>query len=103
MPNLSVAIPHQLPKPAAKLRIEELIDQLQQQYGSMGQVQKNWSGDTLAFTISASGMSVSGHVYVEDQLVRVEVPLPWALAMFTGTIKNQIEQEGRKLLGPPPA
>jgi putative polyhydroxyalkanoate system protein len=104
MPNINVSIPHQLSKADAKLRIEELIGQLQQQYGGMmGRVEKSWSGDTLTFTVGASGMSVSGHVYVEDQLVRVEVAVPWALAMFAGTLKKQIEDDGRRLLGPPPS
>jgi putative polyhydroxyalkanoate system protein len=102
MPNLSVSIPHQLSKPEAKLRIEDLISQVQQQFGaSVSRVEKSWDGDTLAFTVSASGVSLSGHAYIEENLVRVEVPVPWALAMFSGTIKQRIEQEGRRLLGPP--
>src|SRR5947209_6580969 len=102
MPNIKVTIPHQLPKADAKLRIEEMINQLQQQYGGMvSRVEKSWADDTLTFTIAAMAMSLTGHVYVEDAQVRVEVPVPWALAMFAGTMKKQIEEEGRKLLGPP--
>jgi putative polyhydroxyalkanoate system protein len=101
MRNITVTIPHQLSKADAKLRIDELINRLQQQYGgSVSQMQKSWTGDTLAFSVTASGISLSGQVYVEDTLVRVEVPVPWALAMFAGSVKKQIEEEGRKLLGP---
>ena len=100
MRNITVTIPHQLSKADAKLRIDELINRLQQQYGgSVSQIEQSWTNDTLAFSLTASGISLSGHVYVEDNSVRVEVPVPWALAMFAGSIKKQIEQEGRKLLG----
>src|SRR5262249_10175552 len=102
MPNISVAIPHQLSRPEAKRRIEQLINDLQQQYGSsVGRVERNWEGDTLAFSVSAMGASLSGHAYLEDQAVRIEIPLPWPLAMFAGNVKQQIEQEGRKLLAGP--
>jgi hypothetical protein len=40
---------------------------------------------------------------VEDQAVRLDIPLPWPLRMLAAGIKQRIEQEGRKLLGPPPS
>jgi putative polyhydroxyalkanoate system protein len=102
MPNIDVSIPHQLSRAEARKRIEELIASMEQQYGSSaGSVEKNWNQDTLAFSVTAMGASLSGHAYVEDHAVRVEIPLPWPLAMFAGNVKQQIEQEGRKLLGPP--
>jgi putative polyhydroxyalkanoate system protein len=103
MANLSVSIPHQLGRAEAKQRVEELIDKLRQQYGSLGQIERSWEGDTLHFTLSASGMSQAGEAFVEDQAVRVEIPLPWPLAMLAGNLKKQIEQEGRKMLGGPPS
>jgi hypothetical protein len=38
---------------------------------------------------------------VEEQVVRVEVPLPWPLTMLAGNVKQVLEQEGRKLLTGP--
>ena len=46
-------------------------------------------------------MNTSGQVFVEDQVVRLDIPLPWPLSMLAGGVKQRIEQEGRKLLGPP--
>ncbi len=102
MSNLCVSIPHQLTRVEAKQRVEELIDKFRQQYGGLGQIERHWEGDTLHFTLSASGMRQAGQAFVEDQVVRVEVPLPWPLAMLAGNLTKQIEQEGRKLLASPP-
>jgi putative polyhydroxyalkanoate system protein len=99
MPNLTVSIPHQLPREEAKRRVEELVANLQRQYGGMAsRVQQNWTGDTLNFAVSAMGVSVTGEVRVTDEAVHLEVVLPFALAMLAGGVKQQIEDEGRKLL-----
>jgi putative polyhydroxyalkanoate system protein len=102
MPNLTVSIPHQLSRQEAKRRVEELVANLQRQYGGMAsRVEQNWTGDTMNFAVSAMGMSVTGEVVVADDVVRLDVALPFALAMLAGNVKQQIEEEGRKLLGGP--
>jgi hypothetical protein len=98
--NLTLSIPHQLTRLEAKQRIQSHMAQLKQQYGSyIDHFQESWNGDTLSFSLSVTGIPISGHVYVEDQAVRVEVPLPWPLAMLIGGVRQQIEQQGRRLLG----
>jgi hypothetical protein len=52
----------------------------------------------MHLAISAAGMSIAGQVFVEDHAVRVDIPLPWPLAMLGKSLKQQIEQEGQKLL-----
>jgi putative polyhydroxyalkanoate system protein len=103
MPNLTVSIPHQLSRQEAKRRVEELVANLQRQYGSMAsRVEQSWTDDdTMSFAVSAMGMSVTGEVVVADDVVRLDVALPFALAMLAGNVKQQIEEEGRKLLGRP--
>jgi putative polyhydroxyalkanoate system protein len=103
MPNITLSLPHQLPRAEAKKRVEELVGQFHQQVGGMGRLEETWTGDTMAFTFSVAGTAVTGKVFVEDQAVRMEVNLPWALAMFAGGIKQRIEQEGRKMLGHRPS
>lgn len=100
MANVTVTIPHQLPRAEAKKRVENLIGQLQQEYsGFLTKLDQRWTGDTLDFTCSGMGVSISGQVHVEDQLVRLELALPAPLAMFAGSLQKTIDQEGRKLLG----
>jgi putative polyhydroxyalkanoate system protein len=96
---MTVSIPHQLSRAEARKRVEEMIAQLQRQYSSMvSLVEEKWVGDTLHFSMAAMGMTVSGQVFVEDQAVRLEMALPWALSMLAGSMRQSIEQEGRKLL-----
>jgi putative polyhydroxyalkanoate system protein len=100
MQNLTMSIPHRLTRAEARRRIEDGVAQLKRQYGgTLGNLDEHWTGDTMAFTLTVTGVTLSGHVYVEDQVVRLDMPLPWPLAMLAGGVKQQIEQQGRKLLG----
>jgi hypothetical protein len=100
MENLTLSIPHQLSRAEARRRVQEQVAQLKSQHPALlGQLQETWREDTLEFSLTVMGVTISGHVYVEDRVVRVEVPLPWPLAMLAGGVKRQIEQQGRKLLG----
>jgi hypothetical protein len=65
----------------------------------LGHVEQQWSGDTLSLSVTALGQTASGRAIVEEQVVRVEVELPWVLAMLTGKVRQTIEQHGQKLLG----
>ncbi len=99
MPNMTVSIPHQLSRPEAKNRVEQLITQLRSQFGAQAsQVEERWEGDTLHFAVKAMGMAVSGTVAVQDTAVFLDIALPFALAMLSGGVKKRIEEEGRRLL-----
>ena len=99
MPNLTISIPHQLPRAEAKRRVQEQVAQLRRQAGAMvTNLQENWVGDILEFSLAVTGVTLSGHVYVEDHVVRLDIPMPWPLSMLLEKIKPQIEQQGRKLL-----
>jgi putative polyhydroxyalkanoate system protein len=98
--HLTMSIPHQLTRAEAKQRIQDGIAQAQQQYGSMlGPIHQQWNGDVLDFGVSAAGQSINGQLFVEDQVVRLDVVLPWILAMLANPVKQMIEQNGRNLLG----
>jgi putative polyhydroxyalkanoic acid system protein len=100
MPHFTVSIPHQLSRNDAKRHVDDFLTHFQQQYGNtLGRLESRWSGYTLDFTLTVIGMSLPGHLYVEDQVVRLEVAVPWPLAVLANSLKPRIEQEGRKLLG----
>jgi putative polyhydroxyalkanoate system protein len=103
MAPLTITIPHQLTKAEAKGRIDSHLTELLGQYGSqLDHLDHRWTGDTLDFQAGVMGMSVSGKLQVEEQQVRVEIVLPWVLATLGRSLSQSIEQEGRKLLAPPP-
>lgn len=99
MNRLSISIPHQLGTAEAKRRIDEGTDQLRRQSGGLlGPVETRWQGDTLTFQALPMGQSISGEVFVAEQVVRIEVVLPWLLAALAGTVRQSIETQGRVLL-----
>jgi putative polyhydroxyalkanoate system protein len=100
MANFTASIPHQLGRAEARRRIEQQLDVATQQFSGMVQrLDHRWEGDTLHFTLVAMGQSVSGLCFVEEEVVRLEVELPWMLAMLAGSVRQQIETQGRQLLG----
>jgi hypothetical protein len=99
MPALSISIPHQFDRNAARQRTQEWIGQFQQQYGgTLGHLDQRWNGDTMNFTFIALGLPISGQAHVEDRTVRLDIELPWLLSKLAGGMRHAIEQHGRKLL-----
>jgi hypothetical protein len=100
MPNLTLSIPHQLTRAEVKRRIDEGLARARQQHRQMlGPVEHRWTGDTLDFKVTAMGQTLTGQAFVEDQVVRLEVALPWMLSLLAGAAKRRLEQRGRDLLG----
>ncbi len=99
MSRLTVNIPHQLSRAEARHRIQDQVAEVERHKGGvLSRLDHRWTGDTLDFTASALGQTLTGQVFVEDKVVRLEVVLPWMLAVLAGVVKQQIEQRGRHLL-----
>ena len=52
----------------------------------------------MDFRVGAMGQTVNGHLDVMDDQVRVEVQLPWILAMIAEKAKNFIQKQGTLML-----
>jgi len=103
VPNLTLSVPHNLTRAEVKRRIQEHITSAQQQHGQMiGTVEQRWIGDRLDFAVVAVGQRISGWAIIEDNVVRVEIELPWMLSLLAGAVRQQIEHQGRQLLGQRP-
>jgi Putative polyhydroxyalkanoic acid system protein (PHA_gran_rgn) len=104
MQNLTASIPHRLGREEARRRIQAEIGTLRREHGALLHgIQESWAGDRLGFSFSILGQPIRGHAVVEDQVVHLEVELPWLLAMLAGPAKLRVDQQGRKLLsGSPP-
>lgn len=57
-----------------------------------------WTGDTMAFRLSAMGHQAHGTVAVSEQDARIEVTLPWLLQRFGEMIQGAIKSKGQVLL-----
>ncbi len=94
-----VTIPHQLGKGEAKRRLEAGFGQVKQQLGGqLATLQDTWEGDRMGFNLGVMGQTVQGHLDVAEDHVRLEVQLPWMLAMFAEKAKELIRRQGTLLL-----
>jgi hypothetical protein len=96
---LIVEIPHQLGREEARRRLQSGIGQLKAKFGDkLTSVDERWTGDHLDVAIKAMGQGISAGLDVEVDHVRLEVQLPWMLAMLAEKAKGFIRKEGQILL-----
>lgn len=102
---VSITISHDLGRDGALNRLRGGVDSIRDRLGMvrMQLVEERWEGDSLHFAVAALGHTVRGRVDVEDALVRVEVTLPWILAVFAEKLKIGVEKQGQILLEKPKA
>lgn len=100
---VSITISHELGREAALRRLRDGIDRIRDKLGmvKMQLVEEAWSGDALQFGVAALGYTVRGRLEVEETLVRIEVMLPWVLAVFAEKLKLGVEKQGQVLLEKP--
>jgi hypothetical protein len=97
-----VTIPHKLGKEEARRRLEAGFRGVRKGVGSSFAVLKDdWKGDHLDFSASLLGQTTKGTVDVENDHVRLEVELPWVLAMLANKAKALVETQGRLMLEGP--
>jgi len=96
---LTVSIPHNLGKAEATRRLQGGLTSLKSQFGDkVASINETWSADRMDFRVGAMGQTVSGHLVVMDDQVRVEVQLPWILAMVAEKAKTFIQKQGTLML-----
>ena len=96
---LVVTVPHQLGLAEARRRLETGIGHLKAKFGDkVSSVEDSWEGDRLDVHVQALGQSAQAQLDVAEDHVRVEVQLPWMLAMLAEKAKGLIQKEGTLLL-----
>ena len=78
-----VSIPHHLGREEAARRIKSGFAAARTNYSALLNIrEETWNGDGLVFNMSTFGQSAAGRIDIADDHVRLEVTLPWLLAMF---------------------
>jgi hypothetical protein len=96
---LVVSIPHHLGKDEAVRRLKSGIAGVRTSYSHLFNIQEeNWTGDQLAFRVSALAQTISGTIDVADDHVTLQVFLPWLLAALAEAIQPLIRREGTLML-----
>lgn len=96
---LVVSIPHNLGKAEAMRRLQGGLSGLKSQFGDkVASINEAWTGDHMEFRVGAMGQNINGCLDVMEEQVRVEVQLPWILAMIAEKAKSFIQKQGTLLL-----
>jgi len=96
---LIVTISHRLGREEAVRRIKSGLATARGNYSALLAIQEEtWTGDRLAFRVSAIGQNASGLIDVADDHVRLEVTLPWLLAKVAEKFTPAIRKEGILML-----
>jgi Putative polyhydroxyalkanoic acid system protein (PHA_gran_rgn) len=96
---LIVEIPHRLGKEEAIRRLKAGLGSARHQYSQLIHVNEEiWSGDRLAFAVTAMSQKVSGFIDVFEERVRIEVMLPWLLSRIAHGLQSAIQRRGALML-----
>jgi hypothetical protein len=96
---LFVSIPHRLGKDEATRRLQSGLANARTHFGHLFTLQEEtWSGNNLAFRLTALGQTIGGTIDVFDDRVDLQITLPWLLAKLAETIQPLIRREGTLML-----
>jgi len=105
MKPITIDLPHSLGPVEALRRLEEGFDKIVSQFGESAKLSRQWTGDTMAFSATVMGQTITGDLEVLPDAVRMKVNLPNVLALMAGKIKGRVQKQGQLLLEnktPPP-
>jgi hypothetical protein len=96
---LVVTVPHQLGREEARRRLEAGVGQLRGAFGGqVTSVEETWTNDHLDMRFGVLGQTITGGLDVAADHVRIELQLPWMLAMLAEKAKGLIQKQGTLLL-----
>ena len=100
MPKFNVTVPHQLPREECIKRLQGFSEQIRAEAAvEITDIEENWDDNgNLNFAFSAMGMKISGQMAASDDSINVEGKLPFAAAVFRGTLENRIEEKIREAI-----
>lgn len=95
---MKLSFPHNTTPARARKKIERLLQDLSRKNGDIvSDLEQEWDQDTLVFAFRAKGMKAKGTLDVTDEEIVLDGKLPLLALPFESRIKQQIEQEGKKL------
>jgi hypothetical protein len=97
-----VIIPHKLGKEEAIRRLKNGFSNVRSTFGEKFVVLTDaWNGNHLDFRASLLGQTTTGTVDVGEGSVRLEVQLPWMLALLANKAKAIITRQSQLMLEKP--
>jgi putative polyhydroxyalkanoate system protein len=95
---MRIAVSHNTTKENARAIVEKRLEDLQRQYGHYTtEVEKNWDGDRLDFSVKARGFHGKGTLEVTETDVIIDGKLPLIAKPFEPRIRSTVEREAEEM------
>ncbi|MFO1102609.1 MAG: polyhydroxyalkanoic acid system family protein [Methylocystis sp.] len=100
MPNaITITVPHKLGVEAAKARISEQLTKMQRAYvDKVAHSEVTWAGDVATVRVAALGQTATAQIAVLNDLLRIDIQLPWVLAALSGKVQQVIARNADEAL-----
>ncbi len=95
---ITVDLPHNLGAAEAKRRIEANLGRIGDRLPAGAEVRPVWKGDRLKLEVAMLGQQLEAALDIRNDLVRITVLLPPALAFFGKAVEAGLRQSGAALL-----
>jgi hypothetical protein len=94
--TLEVRVPHALDQDEIKRRLDEALVRARSDYAeSVGEITAQWAGeDRMQFNLAVAGLKFDGSLEI-----LIELELPGAAALFSGRIREGIQERLGGLVG----
>lgn len=97
--SIVVTLPHDLGAEAAKKRVSERIELLRHDYiDKLAYSEVAWTGDRADIRVVAFGQTVTAQLDVGHDSLRIEVQLPWILAILSDKIQGVLTNNAEETL-----
>lgn len=99
--QLEVRVPHALEQTEVRRRLDEALVKARSEYAdAVGAISAEWvDDDTMRFDLAVAGMSFEGSLEVLVAELLVTLRLPGAAALFSGRIREGIQERLGGLVG----
>lgn len=94
-----VTLPHSLGAQEAQRRLEAGLGRLEREFQPvLSSTNVDWKANHAELAVGAMGQHVRAGIDVFDDLVRVEVQLPWILSRLQNKVAEFLERQGHRAL-----
>lgn len=97
--SIVITLPHNLAAHEAKRRIAEGMETLRSSYvDKLASSRVTWTGERADIVVVAMGQTVNAELQVFAESVRIEVRLPWILAVLGNRVQGILTTSARESL-----
>jgi hypothetical protein len=98
---IEVRVPHALEREEVRRRLDDALVRARQEYAAtVGEIEAEWEGeDRLRVLLTVSGMKFDGTVDILVEELVVALQMPGMAALFSGRIREGIQERLGGLIG----